>query len=201
MSDIAKESDDTLYPFESIGVQDRNDKLRLDKGEGFKGTLHYRAEFVPALKLKGLKFDHTAEPALYAVDADTDGGVVTDDSGSVSSSDEEFQEVPAGVTYRLNHQRHAKAKKSIDTMASVNTTDTSEVPQTPITPTTAGSGAPSVDEGVEMPQEELLKHREQYMFQNIQTNITNVLFRVWSSRRKCYLGSVGQEGKTRGSFG
>jgi len=132
--------------------------LHLDKGEGFKGTLHYRAEFVPALKLKNLKFDHVdASPLSVAHDGDTDGGTVSDGASSVSSSDEEFQEVPVGVTYRLQHQRH-RPKKSIDTTASVDPSDTA--PQTPATPTTNTSATPAESFGVEMSMEELLTHRK-----------------------------------------
>lgn len=129
--------------------------LHLDKGQGVKGTLHYRAEFVPALKLKNLKFDHTeSSPLTAANDGDTDGGTVSDAASSMSSSSEEFQEVPEGVTYRLHHKR-SRPVKSIDTTGTV---ETDTAPQTPVSPTTNTSAA-GENTGVEMSMEELLTHR------------------------------------------
>jgi len=56
------ESDDPKYPYRSLGVKSADDSLRLDKGGGFKGTLTYTAEFVPALALKNLAFGEESHP-------------------------------------------------------------------------------------------------------------------------------------------
>jgi len=57
------ESDDPKYPYKSLGVKSADDPLRLDKGGGFKGTLTYTAEFVPALALKNLAFGEESHPS------------------------------------------------------------------------------------------------------------------------------------------
>ncbi|KIY68099.1 hypothetical protein CYLTODRAFT_395974 [Cylindrobasidium torrendii FP15055 ss-10] len=82
VADLAVESDeDTMkFPYKSTGTKTAADPLRQDESGEFKGLLHYRAEFVPAMKLKGLKFDGAANE-IDQVDPnqDADGGDATDD--------------------------------------------------------------------------------------------------------------------------
>ncbi|KAG5654026.1 hypothetical protein H0H81_008041 [Sphagnurus paluster] len=61
INDLARESTaDHRYLFESLGPQAISAPIRLDKGNVYKGTLHYKAEFIPALALNGVHFDSSA---------------------------------------------------------------------------------------------------------------------------------------------
>ncbi|KAF9023422.1 tricalbin [Hymenopellis radicata] len=159
VSELASENDDPKFPFKSTGVKEATDPLRLDKDGTFKGQLHYRAEFVPAMKLKGIKFDgHTNEmqrAANQELDGE-DGGVATDnDKSSMSSSDEEIQAVPPGVTINGVH-RHTRNAKSTDTTATTATKATA-VSQEEKKP----------EEGIEMSHDELLTHQSGIIIFNV----------------------------------
>ena len=56
VSELAKESGETRYPFESRGLKEAVERIQTDKGS-FKGELYFKANFVPAIALKGIKFD------------------------------------------------------------------------------------------------------------------------------------------------
>ncbi|TFK30388.1 transmembrane protein [Coprinopsis marcescibilis] len=56
LSELASQSEDPKYPYQSTGAKDAADPLRLDRGNSTKGTLHYSATFIPALKLKDISF-------------------------------------------------------------------------------------------------------------------------------------------------
>ena len=179
LSDLAIASDDTTYPYQSTGVKKLIEPLRQDKGHSEKGTLHYTAEFIPCIKLKGgVKFESDAaavnQLAVKQQGGDEDGGNVSDGESSATSDDDG---VPAEVTIkpeRKHHFRHKKTK-SVDTMASTKTTDTSKTTETSKTDRTDGTNytngtaatspskkAAAEDTGVEMSTEELLKQRKLY---------------------------------------
>ncbi|KAG5353458.1 hypothetical protein C0989_006615 [Termitomyces sp. Mn162] len=56
VNDLAKQSQDFQYPFESTGPKVGSDRIRLP-GNAYKGILHYHAVFIPALALNGVSFD------------------------------------------------------------------------------------------------------------------------------------------------
>ncbi|KAF7310594.1 hypothetical protein HMN09_00602200 [Mycena chlorophos] len=77
VSDLAKESTDREYPFESTGKKTTTERFRLDKNNTFKGQLYYSAEFIPTLALEGVKFDSTGNELQRAADQeDPDGKAV-----------------------------------------------------------------------------------------------------------------------------
>ncbi len=139
-----------MYPFQSTGVKTATDPLRLDGADTFKGNLHYTAEFIPTMKLKGIKFESHSNEINQAVAADDDSGsgVVSDSASSISSSDEEAQAVPDGVTIK-GKKRHTRAAKSTDTTATSATQATAASSET----------QPPVEEGIEMSVDELMTHR------------------------------------------
>ncbi|KAF5356241.1 hypothetical protein D9756_004179 [Leucocoprinus leucothites] len=108
VSDLAEESDNPKYPYRSLGVKSVNDPIRLDKGEGHKGTLTYTAEFVPALALKNLAFGKESQPSKA-----TDGASFTSTS-SMSSSDVEHQTVPQGVTIKVTERGNQIVTSAVD---------------------------------------------------------------------------------------
>ncbi|KAF7306591.1 hypothetical protein MIND_00450400 [Mycena indigotica] len=87
VSELAKESSDRQYPFESTGRKTAIDPIRLDKSNAHKGQLHYSAEFIPTLALEGVKFDASGNELQRAVgQEDPDGADVHSSSSSSSSS-------------------------------------------------------------------------------------------------------------------
>ncbi|KAL0950758.1 hypothetical protein HGRIS_007526 [Hohenbuehelia grisea] len=164
VADLATESGNPRSPYESTGVKDTTDRLKQDKGDSYKGNLHYTAEFIPSLALKWNKFDAAENEIERAAHAsqDSDGGSIHDAS-SMSSSDEEAQAIPLGVTIKKSQNGHVKGALSTDTTATADTTDAAgtaagdEVPE-----------APPVDESLpEMSKDELLSHQSGIVVFNV----------------------------------
>ncbi|KAG8919579.1 hypothetical protein FRC01_001220, partial [Tulasnella sp. 417] len=70
-----------------------------------KGFLEYEAEFVPSLNIKGIEFDQRNELEKAVEEGARESGAhgdagddVASADGSVSSSDEEYEKVPEGIT-------------------------------------------------------------------------------------------------------
>ena len=161
VSDLATESDDTTYPFQSTGRKDIMDPLRLDKDGTLKGHLHYTAEFVPSMKLKGIKFaGHSNEMQQAAEqESDAEGGNATDGESSISSSDDDAQAVPIGVTIG-GPKKHRRGAKSTDTTATTTSKNTAVSDESKLeTPRSPSSLKSPVEEGVELTHEELFTHR------------------------------------------
>ncbi|KDR84854.1 hypothetical protein GALMADRAFT_107257 [Galerina marginata CBS 339.88] len=119
LSDIAAESrEDPHYPYQSKGVKNATDPIRLDKGNALKGTLHYTAEFIPTLNVKFHKFELHGEEAqqLGSDQEDEEGGQVSDGESSAGE-----ETVPTGMTISSDAKPrapgHAKAQKSIDNIS------------------------------------------------------------------------------------
>lgn len=159
---MVNESTDQRYPYESTGIKTAADPLRLDRGNAFKGNLHYSAVFVPALALKGVKFDSQPNQMQRAAGAseDEEGGFV--DSASFSSSDEAHQAIPEGVTIETSskHQRNAKSTDTTPTTVSAATNGSSQTNDTDGNGNGKGKPPPVVEEGVEMGMDELLSQRK-----------------------------------------
>ncbi|KAF8898443.1 C2 domain-containing protein [Infundibulicybe gibba] len=162
VSDLAKESADHRYPYESTGVKNGNDSLRLDKGGAFKGNLHYTATFIPALALRGVKFDSSGNQLQRAAEEsqDEDGGIV--DTGSISSSDEEAQAVPVGITVKPKRDR-AKSQ-SVDTTKSRKSVRTEDSDKTASSPRDVEE---PVEAGVDMEMDELLTQQSGVIVFNV----------------------------------
>lgn len=199
VSDLAKESDDKHYPFDSTGRKAAAEQLRLDKGNVYKGNLHYSAEFIPAIKLKHAKFDSHPNEIQRAAEAsdDEDGGYVTD--GSQSSSDEEHQAVPVGVTIQIPKKRHSKGAPSTDTTRTNDSVDTLALLK-------GGESQEQVTlvdtskepEGIEMTTEELLTHRESVLI--YMEADSDILSRIWNYCFQCNIGTACEEGAPRSSL-
>ncbi|KAJ7169501.1 C2 domain-containing protein [Mycena filopes] len=83
VADLARESSDRLYPFESTGKKTGADPIRLEKGNAYKGQLYYTAEFVPTIALEGVKFDAAENELQRVANAeDPDGQNVRSSSSS-----------------------------------------------------------------------------------------------------------------------
>ncbi|KAG2023600.1 transmembrane protein [Coprinopsis cinerea AmutBmut pab1-1] len=163
VSELAKQSDDPKYPYESTGVKNAADPIRLDKGKSTKGTLYYTATFIPALKLKdGVKFEQSSQLAVDG-GGDSDGEEVLD-KGPKSPYD---HATPVPLTIKPK-KKPASIDTSVDS-ASVNGTPTTARSGEfsaegdgsmvrPDTPSTVHSTAQE-DGGVEMSVDELLSQQ------------------------------------------
>lgn len=165
MSNLAAESDDPTYPYKSTGVKTATDPLRLDKGNTFKGNLHYTASFIPALALKGVKFDGQPNQLQQLVsdsgDEDEDGRDV-DNKGSITSVERD-QTGPQEVTIKM--PKKAPVKAGNGTVATATTTSaTSSKSESLHTAESSGSGKKDADQGVEMSIEQLVQQRKQAVY-------------------------------------
>lgn len=157
VNELAKESEDNHeYPYESLGRKTATDPIRLE-GNQYKGQLHYVAEFVPALAIRGVKFESGPNELQQAVEADASDAGETVDSGSADALDE--VQIPEIVTAKHPlgeseepepaHKGHTKGAKSTDTTNTALTTDTTH---------TEANGATEAA-GVAMARDTLLKQR------------------------------------------
>ncbi|RXW22896.1 hypothetical protein EST38_g2942 [Candolleomyces aberdarensis] len=183
VSDLVTETSDPRYPYESSGASDNIEPLRLDKGST-KGNLHYQAVFIPAMKLKNIKFDHTIDPlkpASGSQSGDSDGGSISD--GASIASDEHFTPVeltvkptkkrkPPPIKTSSNGTVDENGVKSVDFADQGEEGQEVEVPaqaSNPTTPVTASTtnGLPPVSEGIEMTTEELLAQQSGIIVFNV----------------------------------
>ncbi|TFK41292.1 C2 domain-containing protein [Crucibulum laeve] len=171
LADLAQESDDPRYPYKSTGRKTAADPLRLDKANAYKGHMHYTAEFIPALALKGVKFDSQPSQAQKMVGAagnqDEEGGVVSDDGSSMSSSDEEAQAIPHGVTIKSHKKARSKSTDTTRTVESTHTAATSDSKGTSEKARTAATSSSKEEEGVDMGIDELLSQQSGIIVFNI----------------------------------
>ncbi|KAF9270554.1 tricalbin [Marasmius fiardii PR-910] len=161
--------DDASYPYKSLGVKETQDPIRLDKKNSFKGQLHYRAEFVPALNLRGVEFEQTGDGLGGGTSTSSD----TDDAGSVVTAASDVssdQEAKTTVTIKS----HSKGQKSIDSTVSNGRVGTSSVPPSPVSPTSpAQAELPTKEDkkqeerGVQMTTEELMGQQSGIIVLNV----------------------------------
>ncbi|RYE98659.1 MAG: hypothetical protein EOO41_02110 [Methanobacteriota archaeon] len=66
---------DEQYPYTSKGVFEREDRIKLDKNNTYKGSLIYQAEFKPGLSMKGgVSFEAPKNELVAAVEEAREGG-------------------------------------------------------------------------------------------------------------------------------
>jgi Ca2+-dependent lipid-binding protein len=86
------------YPYASKGVQQRSDRIRLEKGN-YKGVLNYEVDFKPAMSLRGgVSFDapkNDVAAAAQKVAAQTNGNGAASSSTSLKSSAKSAASTPA----------------------------------------------------------------------------------------------------------
>lgn len=161
--EIPKGEGSLRFSFESTGKKDRSEPIRLDRGNQYKGHLHYVAEFLPAFTLQGLKFKTDPNELQSAVE---DSDEVHDDSGSASSSSSEEQVeraitttepigVPRGARKDVQHADATHAVASTNATVVNKTVSSREgSPSSGKTHSTDGK-----NEGIRMSNDELLTHR------------------------------------------
>jgi hypothetical protein len=156
VSDLAQETGkgtggDPRYFFESTGKKDRSEPIRLDRGNQYKGQLHYLAEFLPAFALQGVRFESEPQSAVKGADGDVEGS-----RGQVSGRRPTITQ-PIGMSKDM-----VKKLQSADSTPMVASTDVAEVPKA-----VGSEGSPSNEatqkrrenEGIKMSKDELLAYR------------------------------------------
>ncbi|KAL5495683.1 TCB2 [Sanghuangporus weigelae] len=171
--DLATNQKDRKFPYASTGKKEAVEPIRVESNV-YKGQLHYVAEFVPAIALKGVSFESSTNEIQKI--AEEKGS----DSSSMSSSDIERDTVPEGVTISqpLSDSngdssddeadspseakgRHKKNSKSVDSMKTAETGKTNGTVDTAETKETTESV------GVEMSKEELMTHQSGIIVFNV----------------------------------
>jgi len=196
--EITEHAGDPQFSFESTGKIDKSEPIRLDRGNQYKGQLHYVAEFLPAFALRGLEFETGPNELQTAVeeDEDEDGGVVSRSSSSSQSEEDEDEAITTSEPISVSK---GEATGSTNTTEAGKTVSARE--GTPPSGKTRSSvdeknDAKGKNEGVQMSKDELLAHRRWYLhsgplFTNINRRIRNHHFprQIW--RATCQEGPLG----------
>jgi C2 domain-containing protein len=160
VSELAREmmkgADDSRFSFESTGKMDKSEPISLDRGNQYKGELHYLAEFLPAFALEGLKFDTGNE----AVDGVDDGDDV--EGRSSSSSEREARVITTTEPIGMHKNGSKNSQPTNATHASASTEGSKTVSTREGSPPTQVDGrdeAKQKNEGIRMSKDELLAHR------------------------------------------
>ncbi|KAG9128333.1 hypothetical protein FRC07_000841 [Ceratobasidium sp. 392] len=172
VANLAEPREDVRMPYAGTGVRDVADPIRLDKG-AVKGELHYSAEFIPAVALRGVSFEggddiqRAIERAKGGHEDEED--VASGDESSVSSSDEELQKVPLDVTVNAkgHHVSRHKPAKSVDTVRTGQTGQTDETDDAGDSPEEDNKDTDAKGSGIDMTNEEVLEHQSGILVFNI----------------------------------
>ncbi|KZT06296.1 tricalbin [Laetiporus sulphureus 93-53] len=169
VSELAKPSKgDFLYA--STGKKTGAESIKLDKGT-YKGKLHFEAEFVPALPVKGIGFEKHANETQQAVPSGSEAEEPSDsrDSLHLLKRERTIAPVPEGVTA----SQPLGAGEKTDESSGAGT----PIPQSPEVGGSSGTGgSPDLgkveehrpeEEGVELTKEELLKHQSGILICNV----------------------------------
>ncbi len=162
LSDLLNRVDDPKFPYASTGKKTAVDSLKLDKGNSHKGSLHYVAEFVPAVALKGVSFEAGSNEIDKVVEADEGG-----DSSSHETSEKEKELIPDRPTVsRPIDDEYDEIKEEEVREAAANTKGHKKTDSANASIKTAGTNASAEttatvppERGVEMSKEELMSHR------------------------------------------
>jgi Ca2+-dependent lipid-binding protein len=166
VSELAREivngAGDSRFSFESSGKMDKSEPIRLDRGNQYKGQLHYVAEFLPAFALQDLKFETSSDELPSAVEGVEDGDDVDDDSSSSSSKRQVLTRVTTTEPMSMTKD-NSKNPQPENTMHAAASTEVKKTVSTregsPPTQVDGRNGVKQKNEGMHMSKDELLAHR------------------------------------------
>ena len=164
VSELAREmtgAGDSRFSFESVGKMDKSEPIRLDRGNQYKGQLHYLAEFLPAFALEGLKFE-TGSNELQAAGEGVEDGDDADDHSSSSSREREARAItttePIGTPKDGSKNHHpTNATHTAESTEGSKTASSRE--GSPPTQVGKSGGVKQKNEGIRMSKDELFTHR------------------------------------------
>lgn len=173
LSDYIEESGDSAYPYKSKGHKQLAEKIRLDKANHFKGTLHFDIDFKPAMSLRGgVSFEAKKNELEVAAQEEAD----KESDTSVSSSDEEK------IGYKVNHERKHGKEPSASLVSpsparASGQSIAASAEGTSVAPSASGTvnSMNDVDnpaKGVVMSHEDLISHRT-YSLQDCQVDMAD----------------------------
>lgn len=156
--EIPKGAGSPRFSFESTGKKDKSEPIHLDRGNQYKGHLHYVAEFLPAFALQGLKFKTDPNELQSAAEGSDE---VHDDSESTKSSEERVETRAVTTTEPIGSARedeqHADATHAAASTNEVN----KKVGSREGSPSSGKThSADGKNEGIQMSNDELLTHRK-----------------------------------------
>jgi hypothetical protein len=165
VSELAREviagEGDSRFSFESTGKMDKSDPIRLDRGNQYKGQLHYLAEFLPAFALEGLKFETGSNEVQAAVEDVEDD----DDADEHSSSSSRKREARA-ITITEPIGTHKDGSKNQHPTNATHATESTEGSKSassregsPPTQVSKRDEVKQKNERIRMSKDELLTHR------------------------------------------
>lgn len=166
VSELSREvitgSGDSRFSFESTGKMDKSDPIRLDRGNQYKGQLHYVAEFLPAFALEGLKFETGSNEVQAAVEDVEDGDDADEHSSSSSRKKREARAItttePIGTPKDGSKNHHpTNATHAAESTEGSKTASSRE--GSPPTQVSKRDGVEQKNEGIRMSKDELLTHR------------------------------------------
>lgn len=163
VSDLAREivkgAGDPRFSFESTGKVNKSEPIRLDRGNQYKGQLHYFVEFLPAFALQDLKFD-TGSNELPSTVVE-DGDDVDDDSSSSKSQVSITTTEPIGAP--KDSSKNPQPPGTTDATESTEVSKTASTREgSPPTQVDGRDGVKPKNEGMRMSKDELLAHRRWY---------------------------------------
>ncbi|EDR16040.1 uncharacterized protein LACBIDRAFT_227976 [Laccaria bicolor S238N-H82] len=161
LSRLAAPYDDPRFPFQSKGMITAVDPIRLDKGNATKGSLHYKASFIPALAIKGVKFDHAHKNQTQTATDDEEDGFVNDDRASSASDSDTLPDGPTIKSLKKLGQKEISKETTVTPVTSP-TSATSKVEDV------AAKAKDTEEDGtVEMTTEELLAQQSGIIVFNV----------------------------------
>jgi Ca2+-dependent lipid-binding protein len=187
LSDYIEETGDQAYPYRSKGHKVLAEKIRLDKANHYKGTLHFEMDFKPAMSLRGgVSFE--AKRNELEVAAQENAENETSDTSSLSSSDEEK------IGHQVNHVRkHGKTPSTASVAAPATTTPRKHTrklsEQISLTPNTTNGHRPmpSIDRTSIAPSVATADTRGEADIENPQRGVVMSQEDLFSHRTSCYL--------------
>lgn len=162
VSELATDADSVSYPYRSIGKTVEVAHLKLENG-AFQGQLHYEAEFIPAVVLKGLKFSTSGRHIRRAVEcANRDAA---DGNTSLNFAHKAAEAVPTGITTHRplaeeKRNNHKNKESIVPALATDDGLDSDSVTGFP----SNSWGKDKSGDGVTMSEEDLMKYRELQYF-------------------------------------
>ncbi|KAG0700683.1 C2 domain-containing protein [Suillus ampliporus] len=162
VSDLARESPpDPQYRYESTGAKEVAEPIKIE-GQSYKGHLHYRAEFVPALNLKHVHFD-AGENEIQIAAHKTQR--IHDNGSSSSSLSEVEEERHVTVNRPMTEAGTHGQPHPTDSSGSVQANGAGDAKPDDEAPSPTEKDA--AKEGIELSKEELFKHQSGIIIFNV----------------------------------
>ena len=143
--EIVKGVGDPRFSFDSTGKMEKSEPIRLDRGNQYKGQLHYVAEFLPAFALQDLKFETSSNDLSSTVEGE-DSEDADEDSSLSKEQVLTTTTEPIGVPKDSSKNQPANTREG-----------------SPSSQTDGRDGVKEKNEGIRMSKDELLTHRRWWL--------------------------------------